>query len=255
MTTDNLGDWRIEFITTIEQDVSPTMAGGTQFRSGDRAYVSTLTKTSKGDLIAFTTPNVSALAYNIAVSSARRAIELKKQLSYISCLSPFGTARAIGFDQNDLIFSFFESSMTSVIFSFQVLEAFCNYSISHNWRQPVDITRRRKKERLDHESAERELSTEQKLKSVLPKIYNVPTPAGKSIWDRFIKLKHARDSCVHIKYFDQHPVGRKVDQESLFFRFLDTDTMFFPKTSLEIVAYFYSRQELPRWLREMPTET
>ena len=107
---------------------------------------------------------------------------------------------------------------------------------------------------MDHESAERSLSTEEKLKSVLPQIYNVPTPAGKSVWDRFVKLKSARDSCVHFKYHDQYPLGVELDQESLFFQFLDNDPMFFPNAAKDMISHFYSKQGCPRWLHEMPTE-
>ncbi len=144
--------------------------------------------------------------------------------------------------------------MVSVTFSFQTLEAFCNYSISRTWRKPVEVKRRKTEEILHHESAERELSTEEKLKSVLPKIYDVSTPAGKSVWDRFVKLKRARDSCVHIKYHDQYPLGAEIDQESLFFQFLDNDPLFFPNAAKEMITYFYSKQGLPRWLQQMPIE-
>ncbi len=71
---------------------------------------------------------------------------------------------------------------------------------------------------------------------------------------RFVKLKGARDSCIHIKYHDQYPLGAELDQESLFFQFLDNDPMFFPNTAKEIISHFYSKQEYPRWLQEMPTE-
>jgi len=254
MATDNLGDWRIEAVTTIAQDVRPAFAGGPSFKVGDRLYLTTLTKTSKGEFIGFTTPNASALALNIAASAARRAVELKGQFSYKSGPSPWGTSKSIGSDQDELLFLFFESCLVSVTFSFQTIEAFCNYSISRTWRKPVEVKRRKTKETLHHESAERELSTEEKLKSVLPKIYDVPTPAGKSVWDRFVKLKRARDSCVHIKYHDQCPLGAEIDQESLFFQFLDNDPLFFPDAAKEMITYFYSKQGLPRWLQQMPTE-
>ena len=93
----------------------------------------------------------------------------------------------------------FRSSLVCVTFSFQALEAFCNYSISRTWRKPVEVKKGKKKEVLHHVAAERAVSTEDKLKSILPQIYDVPTPSGKAIWERFIKLKRARDACVHIK--------------------------------------------------------
>lgn len=188
MTTDNLGDWRIEAVTTLAQEVRPAFPGGPSFKVGDRLYLTTVTRTSRGELIGFTTPNASALALSIASSAAKRAVELKKQFLYRAGPGPEGTVQSIS-GQDELLFSFFENCLVSITFSFQTLEAFCNYSISRTWRKPVEIKRRKVKEILHHESAERELSTEEKLKSVLPKIYDVPTPAGKSLWERFIKRR------------------------------------------------------------------
>ena len=128
--TDDLGDWRIEAVTRIAQDVPPAFPGGPSFKTGDRLYLTTLTRTSKNELIGFTTPNASSLAMNVAFSAAKLAVELKAQFSYKSGPSPFGTSSSVASDQNDLLFSFFESSLVAVTFSFQALEAFCNYSIS-----------------------------------------------------------------------------------------------------------------------------
>jgi hypothetical protein len=252
MTTDKFGDWRIEAVTTIAQDVPPAFPGGPTFNTGDRLYLTTLTRTSNGELIGFTTPNTSALALNVAFSAAKRANELKGQFNYKAGPSPFGTSNSIPSDQHGELFSYFEDSLVSVTFSFQALEAFCNYSISQTWRQPVEVKKRKKEELLHHEVAEREVSTEDKLKSILPKIYRVPTPSGKALWERFVKLKRARDACVHIKYRDQYPLGSQLDEQSLFFQFLDNDPLSFPEAATEMIGYFYSNQEKPRWLQQLP---
>jgi hypothetical protein len=252
MEIDHLGDWRIEAASTLASDVPPAFVGGPSFKSGDRVYLTTLTKTSKGELIGFTTPNTSAMAINIAIEAATRAASSKQQLVFRSGPSPDGLAKSIGADQCDLLFSFFESTFVAVTFSFQALEAFCNYSISRTWRKPVEVKRRKIKEQVHHEVAERELSTESKLKSVLPQIYGVSTPSGKAVWERFLKLKRARDSCIHIKYQDQYPLGRQFDQESLFFQFLDNDPQLFPEAAMEMITYFYSKAQTPRWIRQMP---
>lgn len=98
MTTDDLGDWRIEAVTRIAQDVPPAFSGGPSFKTGDRLCLTTLTRTSKNELIGFTTPNTSALAMNIAFCAARRAVELKAQFSFKSGPSPFGISHSIAWD-------------------------------------------------------------------------------------------------------------------------------------------------------------
>ncbi len=251
MADDRLGDWRIDAVATLSQDVSAAFPGGPSFKVGDRLYLTTLTKTSKGELIGFTAPNVPALALNIASNAAARAAQRRSRFSYREGPSPWGTSKTIAPGNDDALFAFFEDCMVSATFSFMALEAFCNYSISRTWRKPVDVKRKKVLESLHHEDAERALSTEEKLKSVLPKIYDLPTPAGKSIWERFVRLLRARDACVHIKYQDQYPMS-KIDQESLFFQFLDEDPLEFPKTAVALIEYFFSKQEKPRWLSAMP---
>lgn len=251
MTSDGLGDWRIDAVATLAQAVPAAFPGGPSWKPGDRLYLTTVTKTSKGEYIGFKTPNVPAMALNIASQAASRAGQKRSQFTYQEGPSPWGTSKTISPRDDGLLFGFFEDCMVSVTFSFNALEAFCNYSISRTWRKPVDVKRKKGRETLHHEEAERALSTEDKLKGTLPKIYDVPTPAGKAIWDRFLRLKTARDACVHIKYRDQYPMSQ-VDQESLFFQFLSNDPLEFPRCALAVMEYYFAKQEKPRWLALMP---
>lgn len=252
MTTDNLGDWRIQAVTTIAQDVPPAFPGGPSFQTGALAYLTTLARTSKGEILSFPTPNASSLALNSAFCAAKRANDLKRQFKYKVDPSPVGPSKLIPLDQCDELFSYFEESLVSVISSFQALEAFCNYSISQVHGHSVKVKKQKKVELLDPETAERVVSTKDKLKSILPKIYGVSTPSGKALWERFVKLKRARDACVHIKYRDQCPSANQLDEQSLFFQFLDNDPLSFPAAAAEMIGYFYANQEKPRWLKQLP---
>ena len=252
MSIDSL-DWRVDAVSTLEQDLPPASPGGHSFKAGDLVYLTTLARTSKGEIFSFAAPNVSAMALNIAFSAARSANELRQQISYQTCSSQWGTAQAVAPDQLETLFAFIENCIVCVTFSFQALEAFCNYSISRNWRKPIEIKRKKKKELLNHEETERQLSTEEKLKSVLPKIYNKPTPAGKAIWERFIEIKKARDSCIHIKYRDQCSNGQTIDEGSLFFHFLGNDPTIFPSVAKEMITYFYAQEDRPRWMQHLPS--
>jgi len=115
----------------------------------------------------------------------------------------------------------------------------------------MKVKRRKSEELLSPEATERTLSTEEKLKTVVPKLLNVPTPSGKAIWEKFINLRRARDATIHLKSFDQYPLGI-TDKETLFFQLLNHNPIEFPETAISLIRYFYTDQELPRWLGAAP---
>jgi hypothetical protein len=243
-------DWRIEAISKLVKPLPAAYPGGPAHDAGSLVYLTTVTKKSNGDQIGFITPSSIALALNIAFNAMTKAIEIKKMLKFNPAIGPSGSVATVPFEQTDLIFNYFENCMTNVTFSFQSIEAFCNYSISRNLHKVKEVKDKRKKA-VSPSETERQLSTEEKLKRVIPDIYNKPTPAGKHIWDKFLKLKHARDSLIHIKYVDQCPLDN-IDTESLYFQFLDIEPEHFPQIAIEILRYWFSDEDMPSWLKNVP---
>ena len=52
---------------------------------------------------------------------------------------------------------------------------------------------------------ERNLTTKEKLATILPALVGVPNPKGKKVWQDFAALKDARDATIHIKSKDANP--------------------------------------------------
>jgi len=138
--------------------------------------------------------------------------------------------------------------MSAVTFSFQSLESFANWVIGRRIKGSFPVQRRDQIVELAPHELERNLSTEEKLAQVLPKVFGLPTPKGKKVWQGFKKLKHMRDSTIHLKSFDV--AARQLDERSLFFEFLNSRTTDFPKLALEVIEYFYAKEDKPRWAKE-----
>jgi hypothetical protein len=251
MADDGLGDWRIAAVTTLTKDLPAAYPGGPSHKAGARVLLTTVTQNSRGDFVGFITPSATALALGIAIDAARKAEEAKPKVPYVPGPGPQGTVFSVPAEQSSSLFDFFQHCMVSVTFSYQALETFCNHTISRNLHAPMKIKRRKSEELLGREETERTLSTEEKLKTIVPRLLNVPTPSGKAIWEKFIALRRARDATIHLKSFDQYPLG-VTNKETLFFQLLNHDPIEFPETAITLIRYFHKDQELPRWLGAVP---
>jgi len=168
------------------------------------------------------------------------------RLTYDSVLTPDGRGRSVSKARTGELFDFFEQCMITVTFSFQALEVYSNHTISRHLRNSMEIKRGKNTLLLTPSELERQLSTDEKLGSVLPKIRKVPTPKGKAVWDKFKVLKDTRDATVHLKSQDMR-ASSKSGKEHLFFQFLNVDPSRFPQAAEEMVRYF-ERGKTPRWL-------
>ncbi len=112
--------------------------------------------------------------------------------------------------------------------------------------EPMDVSRRRGVERLEPHELERNLSTDEKLTSVLPKAMSVPSPKATRVWAPYRDLKEVRDSTVHLKSAD-HYVRGKADRESVYYRLLQRSPLKFPRTALKVILHFCGATP-ERWL-------
>ena len=246
-------DWRLEAVAELAEALPPAYHGGPSFEKGSKVCMSFTIQTTNGEQIGFAAPNAVAMTLNLAINAAQSASAARCDLQFRNAPSPDGVCKVVPLEGSAAAFSMFEQSLSSITFSFLALEAFCNYEISRNWKQPVTVKgRKRRVETMSHTDAERTLSTEVKIREVMPKIFGVSTPAGKLIWERFLRLKKARDDSVHFKYADQYPVGPKAETEGLFFQVLDNDPHVFPEIAKDVIEYFYQNQSRPQWLDKMP---
>jgi hypothetical protein len=251
---DTLGDWRIQGIARVTQDIPAAYPGGPSHKAGTPIYLSTSTRGTGNQPIGFTTPSSTALALNTAINASKESNRLFQLIIFEEVTSPEGPGRAVLPKNAGPLFDYFESCMISITFSFQALETFCNWEIADKVRGAITVKRSKGDENLVADELERKFSTEEKLHLILPNLFGTPSPRGRKVWENFKKLKHARDSIVHIKSADQYPNRSNletVDQDSLYFVFLNNKMSDFSKAAIELIRYFYNApNKVPRWLEK-----
>lgn len=249
---DGLGDWRIAAAARLAKDLSAAFPGGPSHKAGTPVYQTELVQTKTGDYLSFLTPSATAMAFSIAIAAARQARSLFSALTYDRVLTPHGPGKAISNARIGELFDFFEQCMISVTFSFQALEVYANHTIARHARDAMEVKRGKNTVLLDPSELERQLSTEEKLGSVLPRIRDVATPKGKAVWDKFRVLKDTRDATIHLKSRDTRN-AKESGKEHLFFQFLNVDPSTFPKAAAEMVRHF-EKGRVPRWLSALEGE-
>jgi hypothetical protein len=242
MINDNLGDWRIESVTTLAQAFGNAPVGSPVRLMSTAKHV-------KHKFLSFITPSAPALCLNIAINAAALGEVIRPRLHLTPMLTHDGKRGSQVKDESvaDLYY-FFEQAIISATMSFQAVEIFANTTIGR--RATGDILVKRKggaKKTLTPAQAERELSTEEKLGQVLPNILGVSSPRGNRAWQSFKKLKDARDATVHLKSRDIY-IRDDVSRESLLFYYLNHDSREYPDAAIKVISHFFPR-ELPRWLR------
>ena len=245
--SDEFGDWRILGALRLAEDVPAAFPGGPSHKAGSPVLLTDLACDESGVPTGFTAPDASAMAFSIAYRASNEATKLKNKLRFDQVATPDGPGQAVSNDNSTELFDFFEAAMQSVVFSFLALECFCNHVINRELTEAVEIKRKKKRIFLSPAQAERQLSTEEKLTQIIPKLKGKATPKGKKVWESFVNLKRARDSCVHMKGSSQYSGGDS-DDNSLFFFFLHFNISEYPDASRRMVEYFFQSERLPRWL-------
>ncbi|MFI5117452.1 MAG: hypothetical protein ACHP8B_12230 [Terriglobales bacterium] len=238
---DNLGDWRIDTVCTLAEDVG-------EHKAGDPVRLMSSGKHRKHKFLCFVTPSVSAMCLNVAIDAAAKAEAIRPKLVLTEAKSPFGK-KVLQVQDSHLaeLYYFFEQAIVAATMSFQALEAFANATIGR--RGPATVEVRRKAGVTEHyrtADAERRLPTEDKFAQVLPKIFSVDSPKGGKTWTHFKDLKFVRDETVHVK--SRSIYTRHQQQETtLLFDFLSTDIRTYPMSAVKVIEYYFPKDK-PRWL-------
>lgn len=254
MSSDDLGDWRINAASHITADVPAAYPGGPSHKAGTPLFQVTGTRDPQGRPCHFLTPSTVALFLNIAMKASLAANTLRGNLRFTAGISPDGTSRDVANEDTTALFDCFEQCMMAAIASFQALEGFANFVIGRELSdKQYTLQRRKGPETFSVDDLERVALTEEKLGVILPDLFKIASPKGKRVWGEFVDLKRIRDGTVHTKSADQYPHRRptmNLDQSSIYYQFLYKDTTVYPKTSIAMIKYFYPTEQSPRWLTE-----
>lgn len=244
--SEKLGDWRLASSLWVSAQDSiplqePQIACQVSVFNGDRST------------IMFATPSASALHLNSAWRMARLASQAKADLQWQQQVKPGHTTRHINGDDAGPLFDYFEFSMAAVMSSYSAIEAFCNNVIVTKAKGPITITRGRGAKRITEqctpEAIERRASTDEKLKRIVPDLFNLPTPSGKKVWADYIKLKGLRDEFTHFKRASQARLHGMTHEPTALHELLDIDPDWIPVVGADVIRYFHPSGSTPRWLQ------
>jgi hypothetical protein len=243
----DLGDWRAAKATWI------LATNGEPVREATAAHQLSLLVTPQL-VTKFRTPSAAALHLNSAWKAARRAEDARARIMWHSSPPRFaqvGLAQPVQRSVLDAsvpaLFDFFEETMLCAISSFASIEAFCNVTLVEKVSQPKEVRRRKEKVLMTAEQMERSLTTEEKLKRQVPDALGVPSPAGKPVWEQFVRLKGVRDSVAHFKRHDQARSFDAVSEPTALHALLELDSFDLPEIAQEVIRHFHPT-EPPRWL-------
>lgn len=249
MIDDGLGDWRIEVVMQLAEDVPPAYLGGPSHKAGAPVYLTSV-KHQEYNTIGFAAPGATAMAINIACKSSKEAVRFRSILTFVDVVTPTGIGKAVNNDDLPNLYDFFEYCMSAVTFSFHAIETFANWEIGRRVKGPLKVIIEKEEIEMSAYEIQRKLSTADKIDKVLPNIFNLSSPKGTKVWEDFKKLKIVRDSTVHLK-LSKEKIKSSIDRESLFFHFLNSPADQFPRYAYNVISYFLSNKVRPRWFNKL----
>lgn len=239
--SDELGDWRLEAVRKVKGDhVFP----GGPVKDGTLLWKSTWTKEPIHGEVTFPTPHPVALALSVALNAALQARLLRGEVNFPKRMA--GGGRGAEGEHVPPLFSYFEQCMVTAVFAFQALELWANHSIAGRVEQPLTVVRDKRPKQLKPDELERKLSTEEKLLKVLPQIFSKKFDHSSELMRAFQWLKSVRDATVHLKSGD-HYVRGKIDEDSVYHRFLNDDPLAYVLASVRLMKHFTDPERV-RWL-------
>ena len=237
-------DWRIQAATITASDLPAAYPGGPSHPAGSVLVLVSQVTPRKGPPITFPAPSAAALAMNLAAEAARSAETVKSNLEFGEAPSPDGTVRNLKRDSTGQLFDYFEKCLVSVVFSVQALEAYSNYKLAYNLKEPLQVERRGTIVTLALDDAERELSLDEKIGAVLPDLLGLRSPRGQIVWERYVHLRRLRDATVHFKSRHQWSTAGATFDESPYAYFVQESPLAIPRAALEVLRYFALSHEL-----------
>lgn len=242
-------DWRVGWASALAKPVPAAYPGGPSHKAGAVVFTSTFAWDLNGEKLFFTAPSPVALSMNVAIRGARRAESLRATLAYVKSVSPDGMANSVAQPNTPHLFDMFEAYMTTTTFSLLAVEAFCNYFLTARVTEPYRLMRKGREIRVLPADLPRIANLEEKLAVILPEVLGVDTPKGTRVWERFKKLKKARNATVHLKGTDILYAGQdSVDNGSpLASTFLQNDPLDFPRYALQMIGHFGPPKDGGRW--------
>ncbi len=182
----------------------------------------------------FVAPKIDGLYYNRAVKFFEKAIKLRKKvLSSRGPVNPKDHEQGEAFVNKDKVFNFFTEACSGIILLFAAVESLVNTlterSPKHDYKKKGRVFKISiGKLKIEWEK-EKNLSVndllflgiEEKIKKVIPSLYEFDSPVNQEFWQDFKELKKLRDGFIHCRC--DHAYGANKGVNSLYSQLFDFD--------------------------------
>jgi len=199
------GDWRLQTTTHLAEDWVSPWTGATSPK-GTRITVVSIIQLTKKKRLTVPIPNATASMLNASVNAYEKARTLRMNSGIDKSLKD-----DVAFKSEQDALDYIERMIEAIVLAFSAIEAFANESIPNDFI----FTRHKRSEVIleaaNKQTIERDLSTDEKLSQVLPKVLDCQSPKSSQCWESYKQLKKVRDRIIHMKTEDRKSSGPDLD--------------------------------------------
>ncbi|WP_299982469.1 hypothetical protein [Desulfobacula sp.] len=227
-------DWRAKIVTQVTEDC---FVGDKKIAAGTACYLTTSTIQDSIEL-SFPPPCPTALFLSLAFNNYKASKPL-----YTKVVKPYLN------DEFSELFTYFEYTIASIIFSFNALESYANDKIIedkyYEKKFKSGIYGALSSDRIEW------LSLDEKIGHVLPQQLDIKTPKGTVLWEKYIRLRKLRNKIVHVTPKDQKRSNVHTDMypENIWSDLLQSHDENYPEISKKLILQFEDKTKLPHWLK------
>lgn len=234
-------NWIGPYTGTIKEQNNAVIAAGVTQYGAER-------------VLTFPLPNVTAICLDQAYSTWIGSQHFLKGESLLEIPNTHTSGKTLTLTKDSTFFDLIQMKMTAIVFAYTALESFANESIPDKF-----VFRRKRDDKKcieEYTKVQTEvLSLDMKLHEVLPIIFNLRSPKGSSIWNRYIFLKNLRNRIIHMKSKDRQ--SAIFGEENIWNDMLNQSCPNLAIEAKEIIGYYLNNLEekdRPQWYKEFPWE-
>ncbi len=148
-------------------------------------------------------------------------------------------------------YDYLELIMASIIFAYTAIEAFANEELPEDF-----IYEEKTKSGLfivhNKEWIERNVSLDEKLTILIPKVTNKPSPKGSKIWENYVHLRRLRHRIIHLKTRDrERSQGENLYPASIWSKILEPQQLNYSLIAKNMILNFRDKDDV-HWLKYCP---
>lgn len=238
-------DWRLHAATAVNK---PAL-----LQNGELLDVGTVIKAAgpvkvakTGEVLQLGAPSVTAMFLDLAARLDKQEEQLHSEVIAMA-------TKGITIEDEPRVFDGIENRMAALVFAVTALESFANemieeaygiqnYRYAPTLKSGISVS-------YDLDYVER-LSLEEKLGVIVPDALTVVSPKGRTVWNRFKRLKELRNRISHYKGRDR---GNSRDK-TLWRELLSDKSSDFALQAYELIQFYYDQipNSAPRWFCRYP---